>query len=184
MCQPSLHQQPEMREMLYKRYRWFYEDPQPADMSSSTSSHQRNRSRTSPKQLYRDQAAKLRKKVLPTTVFSLIEVESDFGQPQTPAASNNATQVIVQPSFPPNLIPREKRPGDEVAFHPVGTRIRSLQRDCSHQQKAGITTSRRSDCYNFHKACRHLKLLTSCVSTTCHPPILLKGLEHLGENRE
>ena len=45
-------------------------------------------------------------------------VESDFGPSQTPAASNNATQVIVQVSFPPNLVPREKRPGDEVAFHP------------------------------------------------------------------
>ena len=47
-CQPSLHQQPEMCEILYKRCRWFDEDPQPADVSSSTSSHQRNRSRTSP----------------------------------------------------------------------------------------------------------------------------------------
>lgn len=47
-CQPSLHQQPEMREILYKKCRWFDEDPQPADVSSSTSSHQRNRSRTSP----------------------------------------------------------------------------------------------------------------------------------------
>ena len=115
-CQPSLHQQPEMREMLYKRCRWFDEDPQPANMSSSTSSHQRNRSRTSPKQLF--QVAKLRKKVLPTTVSPLMEVESEFGPSQTPAASNNATQVIVQVSFPPNLVPREKRPGDEVAFHP------------------------------------------------------------------
>ena len=47
-CQPSLHQQPEMCEILYKRCRWFDEDPQPADVSSSTSPHQRNRSRTSP----------------------------------------------------------------------------------------------------------------------------------------
>ena len=102
--------------MLYKRCRWFDEDPQPANMSSPTSSHQRNRSRTSPKQLF--QVAKLRKKVLPTTVSPLMEVESEFGPSQTPAASNNATQVIVQVSFPPNLVPREKRPVDEVAFHP------------------------------------------------------------------
>ena len=115
-CQPSLHQQPGMREILYKRCRWFDEDPQPADVSSSTSSHQCNRSRTSPKQLF--QAAKLRKKVLPTTVSPLMEVESDFGPSQTSAASNNATQVIVQVSFPPNLVQRERRPGNEVAFHP------------------------------------------------------------------
>ena len=115
-CQPSLHQQPEMREMLYKKCRWFDEDPQPANMSSSTSSHQRNRSRTSPKKLF--QVVKLRKKVLRTTVSPLMEVESDFGPSQTPTASNNATQVIVQVSFPPNLVQRESRPGDEVAFHP------------------------------------------------------------------
>ena len=68
-----------------------------------------------PKQLF--QIAKLRKKVLRTTVYPLMEVESDFGPSQTPTASNNATQVIVQVSFPPNLVPREKCPGDEVAFH-------------------------------------------------------------------
>ena len=123
-CQPSLHQQPEMREMLYKKCRWFDEDPQPANMSSSTSSHQRNRSRTSPKQLF--QVAKLRKKVLRTTVSPFMEVESDFGPSQTPTASNNATQVIVQVSFPPNLVPREKRPGDEVAFHQDTSPLRAI----------------------------------------------------------
>ena len=115
-CQPSLHQQPGMREILYKRCRWFDEDPQPADVSSSTSSHQCNRSRTSPKQLF--QVVKLRKKVLRTTVSPLMEVESDFGPSQTPTASNNATQVIVQVSFSPNLVQRERRPGNEVAFNP------------------------------------------------------------------
>ena len=123
-CQPSLHQQPEMREMLYKKCRWFDEDPQPANMSSSTSSHQRNRSRTSPKQLF--QVAKLRKKVLRTTVSPFMEVESDFGPSQTPTASNNAEQVIVQGSFPPSLVPREKRPGDEVAFHQDTSPLRAI----------------------------------------------------------
>ena len=93
-------------------------------MSSSTSSHQRNRSRTSPKQLF--QVVKLRKKVLRTTVSPLMEVESDFGPSQTPTASNNATHVIVQVSFPPNLVPREKRPGDEVAFHQDTSPLRAI----------------------------------------------------------
>ena len=53
-------------------------------------------------------------------------VESDFGPSQTPAASNNATQVIVQVSFPPNLVPREKRPGDEVAFHQDTSPLRAI----------------------------------------------------------
>ena len=55
--------------------------------------------------------SEIAQKGLRTTVSPLMEVESDFGPSQTSAASNNATQVIVQVSFPPNLVPREKYPG-------------------------------------------------------------------------
>ena len=103
--EPGLHQQPELLEMLRKRCRWFdeIEEPQNADASTYTSSHQCNRSRISPKKLF--QAAKLRQKVLPTTASSLMDDESDFCPPQPLAASNNATQAIVEVSFPPGCVP-------------------------------------------------------------------------------
>ena len=103
--EPGLHQQPELLETLHKRCRWFDEidEPQNADASTYTSSHQCNRSTISPKKLF--QAAKLRQKVLPTTASSLMDDESDFCPPQPPAASNNATQSIVEVSFPPGCVP-------------------------------------------------------------------------------
>ena len=109
-----------------------------------------------------------------------MEVESDFGPSQTPAASNNATQVIVQVSFPPNLVPREKRPGDEVAFHQDTSPLRAIvhiNRKLELQPVAEVTA-------DSHKAWNHLKLLTRCVSTTCCPPIQLEDLEHLEGNRD
>lgn len=103
--EPGLHQQPELLETLHKRCRWFdeIEEPQNADASTYTSSHQCNRSRISPKTLF--QAAKLRQKVLPSTASSLMNDESDFCPPQPPAASNKATQAIVEVSFPPGCVP-------------------------------------------------------------------------------
>ena len=100
---PGRHQQPELLEMLHKRCRSFdeIEEPQTADASTYTSSHQCNRSRIFPKKLF--QAAKLRQKVLPTTASSLMD-ESDFCPPQPPAASNNATQALVEVSFPPGCV--------------------------------------------------------------------------------
>ena len=103
--EPGLHQQPELLETLHKRCRWFdeIEEPQNADASTYTSSHQCNRSTISPKKLF--QAAKLRQKVLPTTAYSLMDDESDFCPPQPPAASNSASQAIVEVSFPPGCVP-------------------------------------------------------------------------------